>query len=459
MQTATEYRIGFASKRRSHVDRIESLVEGRGQVYGAEGVLDSWRRCTGKYRVDPNTPTAPHIITESEIRAFREPIGDIIVYAQEEMDRLYAIVSQEGYVVLLCNIDGIVIHHRGNVAMAEEFKHWGIWLGGVWSETIEGTNGIGTCIAEQRPIIVHRDQHFRTRHTGLSCSAAPIFDASGRLVAVLDTSSMIPATSDRSHVLALAATKVSARAIEERLFRECFHHEWNIAAMPADDTGAALLLAVDSDQCVVGADRVARLTFALGDKSLTNGVHLSMLFEYDPSLFRRNDRQDIAARLMRAGRDTWWNVLITAPLGKRREWRSLAEAAIHTRPRMSMLGNLPTPNPPTSGRAGLPPALTHRVCEYIDSHLDEKISLDALAAMAGLSVHHFARAFAQSVGVPPHNYLLQQRIEKAQQMLRHTKLPLSEIALAVGFFDQSHLARHFRRLVGTPPSIARWKER
>jgi AraC-like DNA-binding protein len=450
--------IGDSMKGLSHAERIQAVVGSGGLISVVEEVSDSWRRCTAKYRIDPNTGTAPHIVTESEIRASREPIGDIILHAQEEIDRLYAIVRQEGYVVLLCNIDGIAIHHRGNEAMAEEFKHWGIWLGGVWSETVEGTNGIGTCIAEQKPIIVHREQHFRTRHTRLSCSAAPIFDASGKLAAVLDTSSMTPATSDRSHVLALAATKVSAREIEERLFREYFRYAWNIAAMPADDSGPALMLAVDSDQRVVGADRVARLAFALRDQGLTNGVHLSMVFEYDPSLFRRDERQDFAARLMRTGGEGWWHVLITPPLSRRRGWCSSAETAVHSRPRISMLANLPMPNPLTPRRAGLPPALTHRICEYIDSHIDEKICLEALAAMAGLSVHHFARAFAQSVGIPPHSYLLQRRIERAQHMLRDTKLPLSEIALAVGFFDQSHLARHFRRLVGTPPSIVRWKE-
>jgi transcriptional regulator GlxA family with amidase domain len=184
-----------------------------------------------------------------------------------------------------------------------------------------------------------------------------------------------------------------------------------------------------------------------------------MVFEYDPSLFRRSDRQDTAARLIRAGGNEWWHGLITPPLTRRREWRSLAETVTHSEPRISRLGNLPLPKPPTPSRAGLPPALTHRICEYIDSHLDEKISLCSLAAMAGLSVHHFARAFAKSVGVPPHSFLLQRRVEKAQHLLRDTKLPLSEIALSVGFFDQSHLARHFRRLAGLPPSVARWKER
>ena len=110
-------------------------------------------------------------------------------------------------------------------------------------------------------------------------------------------------------------------------------------------------------------------------------------------------------------------------------------------------------------RGGLSPALTHRICEYIEAHLDEKISLDSLAGMAGLSAHHFARAFRQSVGKPPHGYLLHRRLEHVEQLLRDTRLPLSQIALVAGFSDQSHLARHFRRLTGMPPSLARWMER
>src|SRR5262249_8451443 len=184
---------------------------------------------------------APHIVTDSELRVSREPHGKAIVYAQEEVDRLYAIVRQEGYVVLLCNTDGIAIHHRGDEAQAAQFKYWGIWVGGVWSERVEGTNGIGTCIAEQRPVLVHRDQHFRTRHIGLTCAGAPIFDPTGRLELVLDTSSM---TSNQSHTLALAATKVAARAVEERLFREWFRNVWTIAAGPSRPTRPALPVCV-----------------------------------------------------------------------------------------------------------------------------------------------------------------------------------------------------------------------
>ena len=124
-----------------------------------------------------------------------------------------------------------------------------------------------------------------------------------------------------------------------------------------------------------------------------------------------------------------------------------------------MLRNAPIPEPTPPNRGGLSPARTQRICEYINSNLDQNLSLEALAELAGSSVHHFARAFKQSVGMPPHCYVLQRRIEHAQHMLRNTELPLSEIALSAGFSDQSHLARHFRRMTGMSPSVARWNQR
>src|SRR5258706_9198258 len=118
---------------------------------------------------------------------------------------------------------------------------------------------------------------------------------------------------------------------------------------------------------------------------------------------------------------------------------------IHSRTRLSTLENLSAETIPTPSRGGLSPAVTRRVCDYIEGHLDEKIRLDGLAALAGLSTDYFARAFHQSVGVPPHSYLLRRRFEHGEHMLRETRAPFSEIALATGFSDQSHLARHFRR--------------
>ena len=100
-----------------------------------------------------------------------------------------------------------------------------------------------------------------------------------------------------------------------------------------------------------------------------------------------------------------------------------------------------------------------RVREYVEVHLSESVDLTILAAVAGLSVHHFARQFKQTAGVTPHYYLTQKRVERAQEMLAKTDLSLSEIAYAAGFSDQSHLARLFRHILGTTPREFRVSQR
>jgi len=443
----------------SHVDCIDLVVRKGTLVPGVEEIATSWRRCLTAHHLDPEIKAAPHIITEKEIKDSREPLRNVILHAQEELDRLYAIVGPQQYVVLLCNRDGVAIHHRGNESLADTYKDRGIWLGAVVSEQMEGTNGIGTCITDQRATMVHRDQHFRTRHIDLSCAGAPIFDPLGRLAGVLDTSSMNPQTTEQSLSLAMAATKLSARGIEERIFREYFRHAWNIAAAPCGGSEVAVLLAVDNDHRILGADHIARRIFNLTDEVLNQGTALATIFEYDSSIFRCKRMQDVAARLLRTGTDEPWNALITPPACRMSGWCSPTEALLHSRPRVGMLAHLPLPADPPTTRGGLAPARANRVCEYIDSHLQENIALEVLAGIAQLSVHHFARAFRQTLGIPPHNYIVQRRVERAQQMLRNTELPLSEIAIVAGFTDQSHLARHFRTITGVSPSLARHRFR
>jgi transcriptional regulator GlxA family with amidase domain len=110
-------------------------------------------------------------------------------------------------------------------------------------------------------------------------------------------------------------------------------------------------------------------------------------------------------------------------------------------------------------RGGLPPRALRRVREFIETHLEETVSIQALADIAGLSMFHFARAFKQSEDMTPHEYLVHCRVQRAKDLLTDSKLPLSEIALASGFSDQSHLARRFREHVGVTPSNYRWSTR
>ena len=459
MNTGAQLRADRSIVNLSHEQRLELVAERASESFQPEAIDDSWRRSLLDFHVDPRSSSVPHLLTERELKISRERLDSFLLQAQEEIDRLYAIVRLQSYVVLLCNSDGVAIHHRGDSNKDHEFKRWGIWLGGVWSEQVEGTNGIGTCIANQRPVQVHCAEHFRSRHTRLSCAGAPIFDPEGGLLGVLDISKVHQQPDDQSFPLLLQTVVVSARAIEERIFREHFQYCWILAAAPADDFGSSLLLAIDEHQSIIGGDQTARELLALGDKNLAEGVPLSAAFEFDRSLFRRTADRDIPVRLMSArGDGRWWTALLTPPLSRSMVARSWAEAVVHARARISTLGDLLVATAPEPSRGGLSPAVTRRVCDYIEGHLDEKIRLDGLASLTGLSTDHFARAFHQSVGAPPHKYVLQRRLHHVEHMLRETQAPLSEIALATGFSDQSHLARHFRRWAGMSPRQVRWAE-
>jgi AraC family transcriptional regulator len=114
-------------------------------------------------------------------------------------------------------------------------------------------------------------------------------------------------------------------------------------------------------------------------------------------------------------------------------------------------GMRPVGRPP---RGGLAPWQAKRAQEILSANL-EGVPLKDVARECGLSVSHFSRAFRQTMGVAPYNWLLARRIEVAKEKLRDGRLALSDVALQCGFFDQSHLTRVFTRAVGVSPGALR----
>ncbi|MBF2001809.1 MAG: helix-turn-helix transcriptional regulator [Synechococcales cyanobacterium M58_A2018_015] len=100
---------------------------------------------------------------------------------------------------------------------------------------------------------------------------------------------------------------------------------------------------------------------------------------------------------------------------------------------------------------GLPKHKLKLVTDYINNYLEHELSLKELAAIAQLSQYYFCRAFKKSTGLSPHQYLIQQRVERAKQLLKARKMSISEVAIACGFTHQSHLHRHFKRSTGVTP--------
>lgn len=107
------------------------------------------------------------------------------------------------------------------------------------------------------------------------------------------------------------------------------------------------------------------------------------------------------------------------------------------------------PAPRASKRA--PIRLLDRARDYLEEHLYEPVTLDQLAAAAAVSRFHLARSFMEHFGIPPHAYVLQRRINRACALLR-SGVPCVEVASSVGFADQSHFTRHFKKIMGVTPA-------
>ena len=158
-------------------------------------------------------------------------------------------------------------------------------------------------------------------------------------------------------------------------------------------------------------------------------------------------------------RATMWAVdaeLRAGGAGKNLAAESLANIlAVH------LIRHVLAPRRPERGRDGaLPRGRLRAVVEYIEEHLDGNPSLEQLAAVARLSVYHFARLFKAATGLPPHQYVILRRVERTKQLLQAgTDLSLAEVAAGAGFSDQSQFSHHFKRLVGVTPGQYRMSAR
>ncbi|MCU0537367.1 MAG: AraC family transcriptional regulator [Hydrococcus sp. Prado102] len=103
--------------------------------------------------------------------------------------------------------------------------------------------------------------------------------------------------------------------------------------------------------------------------------------------------------------------------------------------------------------SGLSKTQLDRVLEYINHHLEREIKLNDLAKVLGMSQYYFSRLFKQSMGVAPYEYVIQQRVERAKQLLKQRDVTIFDVATQCGFTHSSHLARHFKRLVGVAPQV------
>jgi transcriptional regulator of acetoin/glycerol metabolism len=265
----------------NHVARVLSVANHVADVDAESRIATSWRRCLISHKLDPARQGPPQTLSEAEVRHVAEPMEGTIRLLTPELDDLARVLRDAGYCVNLADANATMLFSRlPGEADARMFMDWKIYTGSNFAETFEGTNGLGTALAEQKPILVHRDEHFRAQWHMFSCAVAPLFDQAGRLAGAVNITSCREDLERAAHQLALAVTMEATRRMEGAIFRDYFRNAW-IATVPGD--GGSGLLAYDDDRRIVGACRSARALLGLTDGLIASGIDLSRYIKLDHS--------------------------------------------------------------------------------------------------------------------------------------------------------------------------------
>ncbi|MEM7058499.1 MAG: GAF domain-containing protein [Pseudomonadota bacterium] len=281
-----------------HSETVFNAVES-GTAAARSRLAASWRRSLIKHGLDPARQTRVDRLDETALKDRRNGLEQFRGLASDELDRLCGMVGGSGFGVFLTDTEGVILDRRCQDGDRQDFESWGLSAGTDWSEAAEGTNGIGTCLAEMRSVVIHRDQHFCTQNTGLSCIGTPIYGARGELIAALDVSSARRDQTQSLNLLIAGTLADSARRIEAAYFRER-HQGARILIADTGKTEGSAMLAVDNNDIVVGATRAARLAFDLGIDTPIDAVPAVDIFGQTRRGLAAAERSELIRALARA---------------------------------------------------------------------------------------------------------------------------------------------------------------
>ncbi len=262
-----------------HASLVESAVQRMVPATDIDHrVRHSWARCIETYSLDPQAPKKATVIDRPELQARREQHGLLLSIARIELLSLRERLHHNDFGIMLTDEDGVILHYVGDPGFAATAKRSGLREGAVWSERELGTNGMGTCIVEQRSVVIHQNEHFLAQNTELTCSATPIFDSRGRVVAALDISGSF----NRAQTHTLALVEIAAQNIENRtLLESCkrhymlrFHRQKEFISTPGEG-----IVAFDDNGMIVGANRSALELLGVPDHRALCGQPLESVFD------------------------------------------------------------------------------------------------------------------------------------------------------------------------------------
>jgi transcriptional regulator of acetoin/glycerol metabolism len=278
----------------SHASRILHVVENGLQPAGIEPhVTRSWYRCLREYRIEPSAPRQSTVLSSQSLKELQQRMGELLPVARAEMESLYEQIAGSGFAVILSDTQGVVLTTITDPTLQPEFRKAGLSLGALWDERHEGTNGIGTCLAEGCPVTVHREEHFRGYNLSLSCSGAPILDPHGSIIAVLDASTANSSDSRLIQRHTMALVNMSAHLISRWNFLNEFSQSWILRFHSRPEFVGLLheaLIAIDGAGNVLAVNESALLQLGCSTRNSLVGESIERFFQFDFATLERRAR-------------------------------------------------------------------------------------------------------------------------------------------------------------------------
>lgn len=223
------------------------------------GFKSSWQRCSTHHRLDPSARPQMHRLSARELREETLPLEVYLPAIATELDFVQSILRSEGYFSSFSNADGLILDYRDGGSMnpsVDKRERAGV----IWSESIAGTNGVGTCLAERRPVAVIRDEHFFEAFSDLTCFSVPVLSPADEIIGVFNITATAKQFSTDALMLSAGLVMRSAQRLGDEIFSEFYRNDTVLRLV---ENGQTMLLAVDAEQRVICANRAARRAFPI----------------------------------------------------------------------------------------------------------------------------------------------------------------------------------------------------
>jgi len=395
-------------------------------------IAESWMRC---YRdgVGAAPPRGANASRRDGPVRNRACAGDFARAGLPILAEARAALLHSETIAVLADSQGIVLTTEGDEVAMDAAADLGLTVDEDWTESLRGTNSIGTALRSGAAVHVHGPEHYCPVARNWTCAGALVRDPiDATTVGVVSVAGLSETYNPHFQALALSvAGRIQSELSAQELIRRQRLLGCSLSRLSKGESG---LLVFDRRGQFLTAD--AQGSVALSELDLvpntdvyTRIAGLDIVIEGDdarPALPHWLD-SDWLEPVMDGGERIGTLVLIPATL------RRKASAV----------------------QGGLPRYKLRRAVEFVDANLDRVIHLKDMARVADVSLFHFHRQFKKTIGLTPHQFIVQRRIEQAKVLLAQSELPIIDVAVRVGFVDQSHFTTTFRKMTSMTPRIYR----